>query len=301
MALRFRKSKSLGKGVRLNVGKKGLGLSAGVKGCRVGVGSKGAYTSMSIPGTGVHSVNYVGKSSKSSVEKGSSNLPLILVVTVLILVLFIPPIGIPLLILGGIIYYFWSKKPKQQANQKLVKANKLLNGGNYDEAIKLLKESNELDNTNKEILRLIGGALNNTEKFEDAVQYLEEFLETNPTDFDTQLVLANCFYRTKKYKIAISILQKIPEDFEQNLKTILLLAACFFEEKKYDLAIDILKKAPLLKRNLDEGLMEVHYNLALVYEKSGDKKNALKHFKKVYGQDVDYLDVTEKIETLEKV
>lgn len=52
MGLQYRKSKNLGGGVRLNVGKKSAGLSAGVKGARVSVNSKGRVgLSLGIPGT----------------------------------------------------------------------------------------------------------------------------------------------------------------------------------------------------------------------------------------------------------
>lgn len=51
MAL-YRKSKNIGGGVRLNTGRKSVGLSAGVKGARVSVNSKGRIgLSLGIPGT----------------------------------------------------------------------------------------------------------------------------------------------------------------------------------------------------------------------------------------------------------
>lgn len=54
MGMRYRKSIGLGKGVRLNVGKGSLGVSAGVKGAHVSVNSKrGVTTSVGAPGTGV--------------------------------------------------------------------------------------------------------------------------------------------------------------------------------------------------------------------------------------------------------
>lgn len=54
MGLRFRKNINLGHGVKLNVGKSGIGISAGVKGARVSVNSNGRKTtSIGIPGTGV--------------------------------------------------------------------------------------------------------------------------------------------------------------------------------------------------------------------------------------------------------
>lgn len=54
MGITYRKSKKLGNGVRLNVGKKSVGLSAGVKGARVSMNSKGqSRINLSIPGTGL--------------------------------------------------------------------------------------------------------------------------------------------------------------------------------------------------------------------------------------------------------
>lgn len=54
MGMRYRKSIGLGKGIRLNVGKGSLGISAGVKGAHVSVNSKrGVTTSVGAPGTGV--------------------------------------------------------------------------------------------------------------------------------------------------------------------------------------------------------------------------------------------------------
>lgn len=54
MGFNFRKSINLGGGVKLNLGKKSVGISAGVKGARVSVNSKGRKSAtLSIPGTGI--------------------------------------------------------------------------------------------------------------------------------------------------------------------------------------------------------------------------------------------------------
>ena len=54
MGFRFRKSFKIAPGVRVNVGKKSVGISAGVKGARVSVNSKGRKTTtVGIPGTGL--------------------------------------------------------------------------------------------------------------------------------------------------------------------------------------------------------------------------------------------------------
>jgi len=77
MGLNFRKSINLGKGFKLNVGKKSVGISGGVKGARVSINSSGRKTAtFSIPGTGLsYSVNLnnlFGKK-KNSKKKGSSD------------------------------------------------------------------------------------------------------------------------------------------------------------------------------------------------------------------------------------
>ena len=54
MGFNFRKSINLGGGLKLNLGKNSVGISAGVKGARVSVNSKGRKSAtLSIPGTGI--------------------------------------------------------------------------------------------------------------------------------------------------------------------------------------------------------------------------------------------------------
>ena len=54
MAIRFRKSVTIGGGLRLNVGKTGIGMSVGVPGARYTINSSGRQTrSIGLPGTGV--------------------------------------------------------------------------------------------------------------------------------------------------------------------------------------------------------------------------------------------------------
>lgn len=69
MGMRYRKSIGLGKGVRLNVGKGSLGISAGVKGAHVSVNSKrGVTTSVGAPGTGLSYSKTTGWGSKSKAD-----------------------------------------------------------------------------------------------------------------------------------------------------------------------------------------------------------------------------------------
>lgn len=53
MALRFRRSVKIAPGLRLNFGKTGMSMSAGVRGANVTFGSRGVYGNVGIPGTGI--------------------------------------------------------------------------------------------------------------------------------------------------------------------------------------------------------------------------------------------------------
>ena len=91
---------------------------------------------------------------------------------------------------------------------------------------------------------------------------------------------------------------KIPENFEKYIKVIQLQWLSFHKKWQTDIAIEIFKKAPLLKRNLNDDLLEVHYNLAILYKEINDIKNAIKHLKKVYAFDMNYRDVNILLEEL---
>ena len=47
-----------------------------------------------------------------------------------------------------------------------------------------------------------------------------------------------------------------------------------------------------------ETRVALHYELASAYESAGDKPSALHHFMDVYGSNIDYRDVAERIKAL---
>ena len=73
-SFRLAKSVKLGKGVRLNLSKTGIGLSAGVPGARYSVHSSGRTTkSVGLPGSGVsyRETHSVGSSRRSSTPRAA--------------------------------------------------------------------------------------------------------------------------------------------------------------------------------------------------------------------------------------
>lgn len=72
MGTRFHKSVSLGKGLRVNVSKKGLGLSVGGRGHSVSFGPSGSYLNLSIPGTGISYREKIGGAGRTPRKQAAS-------------------------------------------------------------------------------------------------------------------------------------------------------------------------------------------------------------------------------------
>jgi tetratricopeptide (TPR) repeat protein len=66
MGLRFGKSFRLGAGIRLNVSRSGIGVSAGIPGLRIGTGPRGTQLTASLPGTGLRYVHRLGSAPRSA-------------------------------------------------------------------------------------------------------------------------------------------------------------------------------------------------------------------------------------------
>jgi hypothetical protein len=66
MALRFRRSVKIIPGMRLNFGKRGVSVSAGIRGANVTIGKHGAYGNAGIPGTGLSFRSKMGGNASNS-------------------------------------------------------------------------------------------------------------------------------------------------------------------------------------------------------------------------------------------
>lgn len=75
MGFRFGKSIRIGKHVRLNISKSGVGVSAGVKGMRIGTGPRGTQVTASIPGTGLSYSQQVGTGPRAATQRASKAAP----------------------------------------------------------------------------------------------------------------------------------------------------------------------------------------------------------------------------------
>jgi pilus assembly protein FimV len=86
--------------------------------------------------------------------------------------------------------------------------------------------------------------------------------------------------------------------FPQVMQTYTWLAQCFLDKGVPEAAIRWYEKALLAPGVDEETRTALHYELAGAHEAAGDKSSALKHFMEVYGRNIDYRDVAERIKAL---
>jgi len=132
---------------------------------------------------------------------------------------------------------------------------------------------------------------------------LEADVASADEDPETHYNLGIAFREMGLLDEAIGELQKTCQSFDrghpfpQIMQTYTWLAQCFLEKgvpeavRWYDRAL----QGPTID---GETRVALNYELASAYETAGDKTAALKHFMNVYGSNIDYRDVAERIKAL---
>jgi tetratricopeptide (TPR) repeat protein len=133
---------------------------------------------------------------------------------------------------------------------------------------------------------------------------LEEDVAAAEEDPETHYNLGVAFREMGLLDEAIGELQKVCQavdhghPFPHIMQTYTWLAQCFLDKGVPEAAIRWYEKALKLP-NLDQDTRTaLHYELAAAYETAQDRATALKHFMEVYGANIDYRDVGERIKAL---
>jgi tetratricopeptide (TPR) repeat protein len=142
------------------------------------------------------------------------------------------------------------------------------------------------------------------EMFGELKQDLESGVASADEDPETHYNLGIAFREMGLLDEAIGELQKACQSvdrghpFPQIMQACTWLAQCFLEKGVPEAAVRWYDKALNVPGIDAETRVALHYELASSYETAGDKPSALKHFMDVYGNNIDYRDVSERIKAL---
>jgi len=146
--------------------------------------------------------------------------------------------------------------------------------------------------------------VNLADMFGELKQELEEDAAATDEDPETHYNLGVAFREMGLLDEAIGELQKVCQavdrghPFPHIMQTYTWLSQCFLDKGVPEAAIRWYEKALALPNLAEDTRTALHYELAASYELAGNKPAALNHFMEVYGSNIDYRDVAERIKSL---
>jgi pilus assembly protein FimV len=149
-----------------------------------------------------------------------------------------------------------------------------------------------------------GPGVDLADMFGELKHELEEETTSADEDPETHYNLGVAFREMGLLDEAIGELQKVCQSaehghpFPQIMQTYTWLAQCFLDKGVPEAAIRWYEKALTLPTLDADTRTALHYELGSSYEVAGNKTAALSHFMEVYGSNIDYRDVAERIKTL---
>ncbi len=143
-----------------------------------------------------------------------------------------------------------------------------------------------------------------SEMFGALKQELEEEVIAGDDDPETHYNLGVAFREMGLLDEAIAELQKVcssierGKKFAQPVQTYTWLAQCFIDKGVPEAAIRWYEKALSIPGLDEDARIAIHYELGSACETAQDKPAALRYFTGVYGTNIDYRDVAERIQAL---
>lgn len=336
MGFRFRKSIKLGKGIRLNVSKRGVGISGGMKGFRVGVGPRGVRTTTSIPGTGISYVKEKSfKGNKQNKEKPridvqskasySSYLPQevpkelksnqyhlqSILGFIGIAFIFGSFKSLGFFVIGIFLIYakgVWRKRT-DIVTKNYRDAVNYYKTHKYHQCIEAINQVLTDSRASQDLLLVQAECYLELDQIDKAYEIYQKYFQRvhpaslSPLDYWTPMANAIAIALDKKDDdFALMLTEVLPEDEIQDIDFSLwknfFKGHCFIIKEQYDAAVEAFKKAIGRKRRMHEPYIDCHYYMAIAYAKLGKNSLAHQHFQRVYAAKSNYKNISAIIEAI---
>lgn len=207
-------------------------------------------------------------------------------------------------------------------------ANSYRKLGEYDEAMEWVGKARQLDagRADANLERLVGTL--KREKMQKGIEAAEAKLEANPEDTAVQAELEKLRTEERAFRLvqANDLVQRYPNEFSyryelgelmfedgeinkaiENLQlalrspkvrvnALILLGKSYLQKGFHDMAAEQLQTAKSEIPVMNDQKKDVLYQLGTAYEQQGDMDKAIAEFKALYGADISYRDVAQKID-----
>ena len=193
----------------------------------------------------------------------------------------------------------------------------------YDEAVETLKKAREINSADPELDRMLTNvtilaydskidalvqagkpeeadelrATRNQFVFDDLVQRVERY----PNDLRLRFELGQQYLMYDAYEDAIQQFQLSQRSPKERTLSLHGLAKCFRAKGQRDMAVMQLETALEQLHVMDDTKKAVLFDLGEMAEEAGDLEKAFKIYREVYGADIAYKDIGEKMERIYKL
>lgn len=174
-------------------------------------------------------------------------------------------------------------QPEKELQEKyyFLKFRILFSQGKLYEAESISNKLLKMNPNNAYYNYLISLVYYNSGDYDKAIKLLEKSVKLEPKNCDYKIYLSRLYYNSGKADKSITLLEKAMVEDPNNETIYQEIFGIYNQEKQYKKALDVCLKA-YKKFNYDYAKT---YLLADLYEKTGDKKSAIKYFKEVKDKD----------------
>ncbi len=138
------------------------------------------------------------------------------------------------------------------------------------------------------------------QKDETILQRYRDRVKRYPNDATYRFQLGELFFQKDQFDDALKEFQVAQRNPQLRRRALTYMGKCMAKKGLTDMAIDQLKAALGEGGSMNKERKDITYNLALLYEESGRDEEALSQLKEIYAVDVNYLDVSDRIEAFYK-
>lgn len=133
--------------------------------------------------------------------------------------------------------------------------------------------------------------------FDDLASRVQRY----PNDLRLRFELGSLYFKYEHFDDAITQFQMSQRSPKERVQSLFHLALCFDKKGQSDMAVMQLETANELLPIMDDLKKQVVYQLGVLAEESGDIEKAFSYYKDVYGADIGFEDIGERMERIYKL